>query len=413
METNESLEKKREQANKLVQEIQFIKSESQSHYNSIKKINEQINIKDKEFKKNIETVDKFSAISKDAIETLKVEKIKIQTLLNQVNLFYDKKYLPLVEKIENKENGFNARIAKGNKLNKELDKITIECSKQYDEIKNYVHEYQKKSKEFNVIGGKIIKLFESSEKNKLNSDSLLTSIKNANKEIEKLLSQTRIDKKESNDLVSEIESIKKDSHVLFADISEKHIHAKEKLEAIQEIYEIAHETGLSGEFENRRNKHKEEISKWESRIFFSSLVLLIGLIVLFICQLWLYKWDLTNKTFDVNFYIRFLILSPIIFYLTFCSTQYNKAKKLYDKYSFKTTLAMSIKSHIELLTQNEKFQEKESMDKLLDFIINAFNKIYQEPYDDDYKMKIKLSNIELDLQKKFFEKIDDIKNNVS
>ena len=75
---------------------------------------------------------------------------------------------------------------------------------------------------------------------------------------------------------------------------------------------------------------------------------------------------------------------------------------------------MSIKSHIELLTQNEKFQEKESMDKLLDFIINAFNKIYQEPYDDDdYKMKIKLSNIELDLQKKFFEKIDDIKNNVS
>ena len=413
METNESLEKKREQANKLVQEIQLIKSDSQSLQESVKKLYEQINTKEKEFKKHIESIDKFATTTKSAIETLKVEKTKIQTLLNQVNSFYEKKYLPLVEKIENNESGFNARIIKSNKLNKELEKITTECSKQYDEIKKYVSEYHRKSKELVVIDNSIRKFAETTEKNKIKSDNFLTSITNANKEIVRLLAETRKDKKESNELVSEIKSLNENSLNLFTDISVNHKNAKEKLAAIQEIYEIAHETGLSGEFENRRNKLKEEIGKWESRIFISSLVLLIGLIVLFVCQLWLYKWELTNKTFDLNFYVRFLILSPIVFYLTFCSTQYSKTKKLYDKYSFKTTLAMSIKFHIELLTLNEKFQNKESMDKLLDFIINAFNKIYHEPYsDDDYKMKIKLSNIELDLQKRFFEKLDEIKNNV-
>ena len=101
----------------------------------------------------------------------------------------------------------------------------------------------------------------------------------------------------------------------------------------------------------------------------------------------------------------FLILSPIVYYLVFSSTQYNKVKRLHDKYNFKTTLAMTIKSHIELLTQVEIFQSPERLDKILDFIIEGFNKIYNEPYtNDDFKMKVELANIKLDLQKNLLEK---------
>ena len=105
--------------------------------------------------------------------------------------------------------------------------------------------------------------------------------------------------------------------------------------------------------------------------------------------------------------MRFLILSPIVYYLVFCSSQYNQVKKLHDKYSFKTTLAMTIKSHIELLTHEENFQSPERLDKILDFIIDGFNKIYNEPYaNDDFKMKVELANIKLDLQKNLLEKIN-------
>jgi len=410
MEVNDPLEKKKEQANKLVQEILKIKNDSQTFQDSIKRLYDKINSKDQEFSRHIEFIDNFKQTSKDVIETLKYDKNKIQTLLNQVNTFYESKYLPLLEQIEHKESGFKARITKNNNLNKELEKIKKECSNKYVEIKKYVIEYQKKLKELSVLNLKIRKLADSVEKNKLKSDKFLSSITIANNEVVRLISEIRSEKKESSQLFTEIQRINENSQKCVIDIKTNHEEANEKLIAIQKIYEIAHETGLSGEFENRRNHLKVDINKWEKRIFIISFVLLIGLIVLFICQLWLYKWDLTNKTFDVNFYVRFLILSPIVFYLTFCSTQYSKTKKLYDKYSFKTTLAMSIKFHIELLTQNDKFQDKESMDKLLDFIINAFKKIYDEPYNDEnYKMKIKLSNLELNLQKRFLEKLDEIK----
>jgi hypothetical protein len=68
---------------------------------------------------------------------------------------------------------------------------------------------------------------------------------------------------------------------------------------------------------------------------------------------------------------------------------------------------MTIKSHIELLTHVENFQSPERLDKILDFIIEAFNKIYNEPYsNDDFKMKVELANIKLDLQKNLLDKIN-------
>lgn len=182
------------------------------------------------------------------------------------------------------------------------------------------------------------------------------------------------------------------------DVSEKF---KKKIEA---IYDIAAETGRSGEFENRRNKLKIEVGKWETRILIVSALLLLLLLVvgLFILQLGLQKWEI--EELKANFYLRYLLLSPIVYYLVFISNQHSKHQKLYNKYSFKTTLAMSVQHHIELLTTKEVFATDLQINKVLDFVLDAFKKIYNEPYsDDDYKLKLKLASLELDIEKKMMK----------
>lgn len=68
---------------------------------------------------------------------------------------------------------------------------------------------------------------------------------------------------------------------------------------------------------------------------------------------------------------------------------------------------MTIKSHIELLTQQGYFNEKEHVDKVLKFILDGFRNIYSEPNknSENYKMKVKLANIEIELQKKIIAQL--------
>lgn len=278
--------------------------------------------------------------------------------------------------------------------------------KQYQEVKNYATELKKRNKELRIIDTSIRKLFKNSSNRNTEISKIQSNIKTLelqitilHKELDRIFNTSKKNNetisillKKSNKEYSEIEDIKADSEKILTEI--------------QDIYEIAAETGLSGEFDKRRGQLKELIIKWEGRILFTSSFLLIMIIMMFILQLKLYNWDLTNHTFDINFYVRFLIVSPVVYYLYFCSNQFNQAKKLHDKYSFKATLAMSIKSHIELLTKHEKFDDKDRIDKILEFVLSGFQNIYSEPYSqDDYKMKLKLANIEVELEKRILETI--------
>lgn len=133
-----------------------------------------------------------------------------------------------------------------------------------------------------------------------------------------------------------------------------------------------------------------------------SFVILLLVIGLFLFQLSLQEWKIQDL--KANFYLRYLLLSPIVYYLVFSANQYSKSQKLYDKYSFKTTLAIPVQHHIELLTSKEEFTSSIQIDNVLNFILDAFRKIYSEPYaDDDLKFKLKLANLELEIEKKMVE----------
>lgn len=407
MTTNDLLKSKKELANKLVQEILGIKEDVENIKIDTEELYNHVDNKDKDYKKLILSLKRINSTTEEAIDNFRYEKNRIKTLLTQVNNFYEKKFLPLSQNIEDDEIGFRAKINQSNKELRELQKIKISCSRQYDEITKFVTEYKIKSKELSTINSSIRRLSETSERYKNRTESILSKVQNADKEIQGILLSS---KKRDNETLNLENSIKKKeikSKQILVEIERLFRESEIKRKEIQDVYEISHATGLSGEFGNRRNNLKESFKKWEKRIFRTSIFLLGCLIGLFVCQLALYDWDITNNNFDYNFYVRFLILSPIVYYLVFCSTQYSQTKKLHDKYSFKTTLALTIKSHIELLTKEQHFQSPERIDKILDFIIEGFSKIYNEPYSsDDFKMKVELANIKLDLQKNLLEKLN-------
>jgi hypothetical protein len=402
MEPIDTLELRKKQADKLVNEIEAELKTASSYRSSVKKIVSEVSTDSKNYKKTINSLNSINRNIHTSIQKFNSEKTKINNLLKQADRFYNKQYLPLKEKIENPNSGFKVKINSHNSLSKKLKSIESECENRYSEVKIVITDFKKKVRELRTINTSIRNLHNSSSENKFETEKSLAEILKIEKKSITLNSNIVKLEKESSTLFKSIEISEKDSKESLIKIKDNLNISDNALKEIQQIYDIAAETGRSGEFENRRNKLKSEVKKWENRVLFSSSVLLLFVVGLFVFQLWLLNWELVDL--KLNFYLRFILLSPVIYYLFFCANQHNKAQKLYDKYSFKTTLAMSIKHHIELLVKQDLFIQKGQIEKVLDFVLDAFTKIYNEPYsDDDYKMKIKLANIELDLEKKMIE----------
>ena len=282
MTTNESLKSKRELANKLVQEIIDIKDNVIDIKIDAEDLYRHIELKDNDYKKLIHSLNRINLTTEEAIDNLRHERDRIKTLLAQVNNFYEKKYTPLLQKIEDRDSGFRAKINKSTNELKELEKVKLSCSKQYDEIKKFVADYKTKSRELSTLNTKIRKLGESSENNKNKTDSLLAKIQSADKEIQIILANTKNRDTETTNLESSIKRKEIKSQEILGEIERLFDETEIKRKEVQDVYEIAHETGLSGEFGNRRNNLKKSFEKWEKRILWTSIILLGSLVGLFI-----------------------------------------------------------------------------------------------------------------------------------
>lgn len=367
-----------------------------------------INKKDKEYNKLNATLQSINETTESVIKVFDADKKKIAFKLSEANKFYTQKYLPFATKINDSSNDLSAKLRETKKDYDAYKKAKADCESKFKEIADIAKNCKAKSMELAKIEATITKFLKRAETNITKIDRLLIKAKEADSEIN-LIHKNLIEiEKTSQKSKDNIVVLEDNSNSLNEKIIKYHETSGEKLKAIQKIYDIAHETGLSGEFEKRRNDLNKEIKRWEKYVLWTSVLLLAGVIILFVCQ-YIGNGCEFDEVFDLNFYVRFLIFSPVVYYLYFVSTEHNKAKKLHDKYAFKTTLSMTIKSHIELLTQNGYFEKSEDCDKILDFILDGFHKIYSEPYGtDNYKMKIKLANFEIDLQKKLIEKLSKI-----
>ncbi len=227
-----------------------------------------------------------------------------------------------------------------------------------------------------------------------------TEIANANRIVIKLKSEVDSNSKKSHELVKTIEKLLVVSNTQFDQITEIKSKSENTYRDILTLYEIAADTGRSGEFDRRRKSLTLELKKWEIHLFYTTILLFVFVVTLFWLQMHLYKYDMDKASSDVNFYIRFILASPLVFYITFCSIQYKQIRNLINKYSFKTTLAASIKSHLELLTTNEKFVDATHVKDILKFTLDAFGQIYREPdNNEELKLKLKIQTAELNFEK--------------
>jgi len=400
------IETKKEQALKIVEELISMKYSSKEVVQNIQKVAEGINKEDEKYKRLNSALNSINITTQAALKEFKKDQQRISKLLLEADQFYVKKYVPLRDKIKDKQTGFEANIKNAKKELSEFNLIKRSCRNKYNEIVVLGNKFHNKTKELQKIEEIINSLHKNINKDKLSIDNLLAASLKASSQIDELRRNIISINTASKTLYGEISKLKTDSDSLNKQIHTIFNSSNEKLDEIKKIYSIASEVGLSGEFEVRRNNLKDEIKKWECYILIASVLLFIGIFIFF---LWQYcaNGNKFDEVFNINFYVRFLIFSPIIYYLYFISTQHYKAKKLHDKYAFKTTLAMTIKAHIELLTQHDYFPNKN--DEIVDFILDGFRIIYSEPYiEDGYKAKIKVANIEIELQKQMIKKLKEV-----
>jgi hypothetical protein len=410
MSTLDSLNAKRDEANKIVRDILEKSIVLDKRLEESSKLLSQIITNSKNSGDLNSSLKSTITSTHKTIERFRAERDKIHKLLNGVNSFYDKKYIPLLSKIEDKQNGFQAHLNNSKKTTEEILKLKSSSTVQFDEVKKIASDLKSKYPELKRLDSNIRKLAVAATADSEKTKNLKESVQQLEIKIKKANTDIQVLFESSQKASKEIKNLLEGSNIDIENISKNSAESNKVLLEIQQIYNLAAQTGLSGEFERQKIQLSEDLKKWEKRIFWISVTLLIAILTLFYIELDLYDFKL--KSIDVNFYLRFILFSPIIYYLYFCTTQFSDAKKLFDKYTFKTTLAMSIQNHIKMLLDEEKF-DANAKDKILEFVLNGFQKIYSEPFsENNMKLGLKLQNIEMNLEKKLFEKFSELKETV-
>ena len=349
--------------------------------------------------------------------SLDSEKNKINKLYSEINSFYTNKYLPLYKEISDTKKGLKPTLNLIHNKDKRITEIRDISIKKFNLLKKQINDYKKLSENLQFLIDNTKKsAIQINDRNK-NSNEVYETTKKLNEQIKSILIEFEENNRVSKEFHKEINELSVKSNKHWTDILKFHKESKIRLDEINAIYEIAADTGRGGEFDKRRSHLKTDLIKWEKNIRITTIILTIFIVFLFIFHLCLVGFKIKSITFDLSFYLRFLMTSPVIFYLFFCTEQFKKTKILHDKYSFKTTLAFSIQSHLELLSKNEDFTEPEHINKILDFTLNGFSKIYQEPYivnDNNVKINLKLKELEVgveNIKKNIEENTKELKQN--
>ena len=380
-----TIKEKRKEAEILVNELSLQIDEAKKKLTkSISDLKSAAKIKS-DFNRIIPSINRTQNSVDTVINKLRSDRDKVGKILTTVNRFYNNKFLPLSNKITDPTTGLNAKLNEGRKFERELSKIKENLSKQISHLKDIVSSAKSGLNEVKRIDTSIRKIESKVLSNEKLAIKHLSEIKNYVIKVEvstkTILNAEKLIKEKENRI---LELFNK-SDIAYSQIELWNKDADQLLNKIQTIYQIAAGTGLGGEFDKKRKSLDVELINWRKHLFISTIVLFSVIVLLFILQLWAQNWDFSKIKFDANFYVRFLLTSPIIFYLAFATNQYNKTKSLLEKYSFKTALALSIDAHINLLTNIETLQDAKSMEKITDFILEGFNKIYFEPYAKNEK----------------------------
>ena len=383
MKENDTLKAKREEAEKILLEINEISLKAEKTHKSIQKILIEASIEKGKIDGSNKVLIDIIKKSDSLIESYRRERDRIKTVTRQIDQFYLKSFTPLMSAISDPKTGFKNRIKENDILFKEVVKIKTNADDQLTRLKKLVDEYKVKIDNLRTLEKAIIKI---DKEVRLQGEN----IAKVNGIADKIQSQIILKQESINQSEKQITLLEKqvtqDSSVvltLLSNVVEYEKEANQTLEKIRKIYQIASNTGLGGAFDARKKEYEIEMKKWQNWVGYTTIALAVFVILIYIVHLCQYWGEVVE--YNADFYIRFLLTSPLVFYLTFSANQYNKAKRNHEKYSLRTTVALSIESHLELLANNPQYSQKENVDKILDFILNTFNNLYKESFTNDKK----------------------------
>lgn len=383
--SNTTLKARKEEAGKILNEINETSNKVEEIHQSIQNILLKATVEKGEINKNNRVLLDVINKSTDLINTYRAERDRIKTVTRQIDKFHQKSFTPLMAKIDDPQTGFKNKIKESETLLKESKAIKNHADNQLIRLRKLVNEYKAKIDSLRRIEKSIIQI-DKEIKQKNNNISRINELADVVKN-QIVLKKESVFKSEREVSRLEIQVQKNNSTVkdLLNKIKEYEEEAGKLLGKIRQFYKITSSTGLAGAFNERKKEYEIEFIKWQKKVFNSTIFLIILILALYLLHL-IQNWDKTIE-YNADFYIRFLITSPLVFYLTFSANQHSKARKNHEKYSLRTTVALSIESHLELLANNPLYSKEKSVEKILDFILNTFNNLYKETLPEEKKRK--------------------------
>ena len=405
MEELDHLSENQQKSENIINEIQEILNGARDTEFEIDQLLELAKGKKRSHSREINSLAKFNSKADSELNLCRQNLETSKSQLSEINRFYEKQFSTIVAKVKERRSELtveNQEIRKTqsqqNAILKSLKKTNTSFDSQLLTLRNEIVANQKLQKEIKSQA-KIISNYASQ------SGLNLSNIKKRNEEIGIIFNQIKKFRTEISSLKDGIDKNFTESEKRLLSINRNKTNSDEIYKKILAVYDLSSKAALSGEFKNRRGAFEKSMRRYEIILFSITALLLVCIVLLFYFQIEILNEGLKSPLF----YIRFLMFSPIVYLIHFVSVQYGSNKKQYEKYAFKASLSMSINDHIETLASNPNFQESDSKKKILDFIISGFQRIYTEPFsDEDLKLKVKLSSLEMKIEKKILNEMKKI-----
>lgn len=102
---------------------------------------------------------------------------------------------------------------------------------------------------------------------------------------------------------------------------------------------------------------------------------------LFIATVLIIIWEsLSGQNYlSANFFIKFSITGPILYYAIFAQSQCNQSKNLYNEYKFKASVARYFEAYRQIFKEDGLNQDNRIETNVLSFFIDTVKNIYQSP----------------------------------
>ena len=304
----------------------------------------------------------------------------INTKIQEIESYYGT-FTELKNKLSDGQTGLQALLDQSTTLKNNIDQLNTDAQEALEQINNKSISVIEKVQDIEIYyTASFLPLKEKIDDEKTGLQALLGSATNLKDEIIKTKAGTDENFREIKNLNDQSLKLKEQSEKSKNEIDEFKKRSAEFKADIEQTFQIATDVSLANSFNERKKDLEKESAKWLKHLSWSTGALSLIVIGIYLSQ----YISNGNKPSDWKFWYRFVFTSPVIFYITFASHNYNKVRDLLEKYAFKFATSLSLQSYTKLLTDNFKDQDKA---KLLDFSIRTIDMVYKEPYIEKNKAR--------------------------